>query len=322
MSSNTIRRGFGPQTTPTRTDSPTTQQNTVAPQTQQKNGMQSDGHYRSTFNANREINRNYNKTYQRGDTSDLFTPSSKPSKMGGLLGSLLPNVSKQGSWSKSVVGKEYSGSFNKLGGLAQGQGRITLGEAYVKANGQVGIQDGAFKATGNAQASATLLAAEGSVRFGKGDYTLDAKGEAYVGARANASGELTIDPKNGIYAAKIGGEAFAGARIGGEANLNLGQFGGAGVRAEAWAGIGASFKAEAGFKDGRFKARVDIGAALGVGFKIGFNVDINVKGIKDAVVKAVKAPVEAVKNVVNNIGDGIKDVAKGVGKALKKLKFW
>jgi hypothetical protein len=320
MSSNTIRRGFAPQTQTTRTDSPT-QQNTVAPKPQ-KNGMQADGHYRSTFNANREVNKNYNKTFSRGDTSDLFTPSSKPSKMGGLIGGLLPNVSREGSWSRSVVGKEYSGSFNKLGGLAQGQGRITLGEAYVKANGKIGIEGGALKATGSAQASATLLAAEGSVRFGKGDYTLDAKGEAYVGARANASGELTIDPAKGIYAAKIGGEAFAGARIGGEANLNLGQFGGAGVRAEAWAGIGASFKAEAGFKDGRFKARLDIGAALGVGFKLGFNIDINVKGIKDAVVKAVKAPVEAVKNVVNNIGEGIKDIGKGIGNAIKKLKFW
>ena len=140
---------------------------------------------------------------------------------------------------------------------------------------------------------------------------MDAHAEVDIGAKASAHGELTIDPAKGIYAAKVGGEAFAGARAGAEAKVNLGKFGSAGARAEAWAGVGASFKAEAGFKDGRLKARFELGAALGIGFKLGFNVDIDVRGIKNAVTKVLKAPVEAVKNV-----------AHAVGGFLKKLKFW
>jgi hypothetical protein len=136
-----------------------------------------------------------------------------------------------------------------------------------------------------------------------------------VGAKAKASGELTIDPAKGIYAAKVGGEAFAGAKIGVEANVKLGQFGGVGAKAEAWAGVGVAFNAELGIKNGRFKAKVDIGAALGVGFKIGFNVDIDIRGIKNAIKgaakKVIQAPLEAVKSV-----------GKAISNGLKKLKFW
>ncbi len=272
--------------------------------------LDAQGHYRNSFQAEGQVNRDYKKTYSRGDTSDLFTPNATPSKAGSLLG-MLPSVSKEGSFSKSVAGISRAGSFGAPGGLAQGQGSYSVAQASVSGQGRIGIEGGALKATGSVEASATLLAAQGSIRVGKGDYTLDASGEAYVGAKAKANGELTIDPARGIYAAKVGGEAFVGARAGVDANVNLGKFGGAGVRAEAWAGAGVALNAELGFKGGRFKARLDIGAALGIGFKLGFNIDIDVKGIKDAVVNVVKAPLEAVK-----------DMAQGVGKALKKLKFW
>jgi hypothetical protein len=265
------------------------------------------GRYQSSFETGRSINRDYSKTYSHGDTSDLFKPSGKP--IGGIWGKLLdrlPTLSKSASFDKSAAIWSRSGQFNKLGGLAQGQGSISLGEVYARGKGNVSFKGGALTASGDVQAGATLVNAQGSVRFGKGDYFLDAKGSAYVGAKASAGGELTIDPRRGIYAARVGGEAFAGARVGAEANLNLGKFGSAGGRAEAWAGVGASFKAEAGFKDGRFKARVDIGAALGIGFKLGFNVDINVKGIKDAVVNVVKKPIEAVKKVGEKIGNFFK----------------
>lgn len=272
------------------------------------------GRYQTSFETGKQVNRDYTKTYSHGDTSDLFTPNSKPSKLGSALG-MLPSISRDASFDKRVTGLQTEGGFNALGGLAQGAGRVSVGEAYVHGDGHVGIEGGALKANGDVEASATALDASGSLHIGKGDYALDAQGEAYVGARAKATGELTIDPAKGIYAAKVGGEAFAGARAGVEANVNVGQFGGAGARAEAWAGVGAAAHAELGFKNGRFKARFDLGAALGVGFKFGFNVDIDVKGITDTVKstveKVVKAPVEAVKNVGHAISEGV-----------KKLKFW
>jgi hypothetical protein len=297
-----------------------------APKTQAKNepaknelakpaqkGMTADGRYQNSFNAGKELNRDYKKTYQNGDTSDLFTPNAQQGKLGKALGGLPEITLKEGSFEKRVAAKEISGGFS--GKWGQGSGSVSMGEAYAKGGYNISLTGGAIKATAQAEAAATLVHAKGNIHLGKGDYTLDAAGEAYVGAKAKASGELTIDPAKGIYAAKVGGEAFAGAKAGVEANVKLGQFGGVGAKAEAWAGVGAAFNAELGYKNGRFKAKVDIGAALGVGFKIGFSVDIDVKGIANSVKKAAKKVIEAPVEAIKNVG-------KSIAKGLKKLKFW
>ena len=316
MSTNILRGQ--PQPTPKQTQTTPA----AAPKTEAKNelakpeqkGVNKDGRYQNSYAAEGQINRSTSKTYKTGDTSDLFTPNAKPSKLGGAvgtLGGLLPNITKEGSFEKSITGHKAAGSFSTAGGLVSGQGSVTVGELSAKGQWQVGISGGALKASAQAEANATLLHAQGSFHMGKGAYTLDARGEVHVGAKAKAAGEAIIDPAKGIFAAKVAGEAFVGLRAGGEANVKLGQFGSVGARAEALVGVGASFKAELGVKDGRFKARVELGASLGIGFKIGFNIDIDLKGIKDTVKKVLKAPVEAVKNV-----------AKKVGNFFKKLKFW
>lgn len=259
-----------------------------------------------------------------GNTNDLFRPTpGKPNFLTKLLDKL-PAWEKKGEFARGVAVSVKEGSFKGLGGLAEGEGRVSVLEASVHGQGSVSFKNGALSAKGEVGAQATLIDAGGRVRLGKGDYGLDAAGSVFVGAKANAKGELVIDPKNGIYAARVGGEAFAGARAAAEANVNLGKFGSVGGRAEAWAGVGAAFHAEAGFKNGRFKARFDIGAALGIGFKIGFNVDINVKGIVDAVKAPFKAigdlakkGVDAVKNVANKVVDGVKNVASSVGNGIK-----
>ncbi|MBZ4417614.1 hypothetical protein [Myxococcus sp. RHSTA-1-4] len=289
-----------------------TQKNPVATTPDKKNtAVTQEGRYQNSFEAGKQINRNYNKSYSHGDTSDLFTPNANPGKGAKLLGKLPGVTLAEGSFEKSVAGLARAGGFSSKGGLAQGQGSFAVGQASVRGSGKVSFEGGALKATGSAEASATLVNAQGSVRIGKGDYTLDASGEAYVGAKAKANGEVVIDPAKGIYAAKIEADAFVGARAGAEANVNLGKFGSVGGRAEVWAGAGVAFKAEAGFKNGRFKARLDIGAALGVGFKLGVNIDIDLKGIKDTVKKVIEKPIEV-----------IKDIGKSIGDAFKKLKFW
>ncbi len=306
MTSKLLNNIFRPFTN-TKTDVPSGKGNAVA---QPQNKALNNGRYENSF----EAGKNYTKTWSGsktvgGGTEGLWKGKEISPKLASLL-SKLPTWSKEGSFSKSATGWQRGGSFNGLGGLAQGQGSIAFGQAYVNGQGSVSFANGALNAKGSVSAGATLLDAQGSVHFGKGDYTLDASGYAYVGAKANAQGELTIDPARGISAAKIGGEAFLGAKAGIEGEAKLGKFGSVGGRAEAWAGIGASFNAEAGFKDGKFKARVDFGAALGIGFKLGFNVSIDVKGIKDAVVntakKIVEAPVEAVKNVAKKVGGFLK----------------
>lgn len=271
-------------------------------------------HYQSSFEGGVDRTRTYATTI--GKTDNLWAPSRTPGN--GLFDKILdrlPSLTKSGSFNKSVAAWQRAGSFNGLNGLAQGQGRISFLEAGVKANGTASFKKGALNANGQLEASATLVNADGSIRIGKGDFALDARGSAYVGVKAKANGELTIDPRQGIYAARVGGEAFAGAKAGAEANLKLSKYATVGARAEAWAGIGASFNAEAGFKNGRFQAKVSLGAALGIGAKFGFNIDIDFKGIankvKDTVKKVVEAPVNAVKKV-----------AEKVGSFVKKLKFW
>ncbi|MFP2904286.1 hypothetical protein ACLESD_04270 [Pyxidicoccus sp. 3LFB2] len=286
------------------------QKNQVAtqPDTNKKGGLTKDGRYQNSFQAGNSVTRTYNKSYSNGDTSDLFTPNANQSKVGKLAGKLPGITLAEGSFEKSAALHKAAGSFGSPGSFAQGQGSISFGEASVSGSGKVSLEGGALKANGQAVISATLLNAQGSVKIGKGDYNLTAQGEAYVGAKAKVNGELVIDPAKGIYAAKVGGEAFAGARAGAEANVNLGKFGSVGARAEAWAGVGASFNAEVGFKNGRLKARFDIGAALGIGFKIGFNVDIDLKGIKDTVKKVIEKPVEVVKDVVKSVGKFFKSL--------------
>lgn len=256
----------------------------------------------------------WNKSYGKFD-SDFFTTPGKASKteqqIGGLLGKLGTRTLAQGSFSKGVAAWEKAGSGTALGGKAQGQYDIKVGELSAKGQGSIGLKDGAFVAQGSAEATAALLNARASGRFQYGPLQASGEGYAFVGAQAKVNGNLTIDPKKGIYGASVGGEAFVGAKAGVSGEVNLGKFGGVGGRAEAWAGIGAQFKADIGYKNGKFQARVDIGAALGIGFKLGFNVNIDVKGIVDKAKEVLSKPIEVVK-----------DIGKSIGNAIKKLKFW
>jgi hypothetical protein len=274
--------------------------------------------YHTSWAAEGDSTRSWS-TGRGDDTSDLFRPTpGKPNLLTKILDKL-PAWEKKGQFATGTAAVLKEGSFNALGGLAKGSGRVSVLEASVSGSGSVGFKNGALTAQGALHAQATLVDAQGSIHLGKGPYTLDASASAFIGAKADAKGELVIDPKNGIYAAKIGGEAFAGARAGAEGNVHLGEFGSVGGRAEAWAGVGAAFHAEAGFKDGRFKARFDIGAALGIGFKIGFNVDINIKGIKDAITKPFKTIGHAVSNVAHKAVDTVKSAVKSVGNFFKSL---
>lgn len=275
-----------------------------------------DGWYQNSYAFQGDRTAKWSGSYGTGgSTSDLFRPTpGRPNFLTKLLDKL-PSWEKKGEFQVGTAQVVHEGNFSGLGGLAQGQGRISFMEAAVHGSGSVGFKNGALTAKGQVGAQATLVDLEGRVRLGNGQYGLDAAGSAFVGVKANAHGELVIDPKNGIYAARVGGEAFAGARAGAEANVNLGKFGSVGGRAEAWAGVGVAFHAEAGFKNGRFKARFDIGAALGIGFKFGFNVDLNVRGIVDA----VKAPFKAIGNAVSSVAHGVGSAVKSVGNFFKSL---
>lgn len=101
-----------------------------------------------------------------------------------------------------------------------------------------------------------------------GPVGLDAKGEAYAGADANASVGIG---KDGVHA---GGEAFAGAKATADIGGDVGGVGG-GVHAEAWAGAGAAADVDVGMHDGKLKIGGEFGLGLGVGAKIGPSVTLD-----------------------------------------------
>jgi hypothetical protein len=100
-------------------------------------------------------------------------------------------------------------------------------------------------------------------------------------------------------------------------SVSLGEYGGVHGSAEAWAGVGVTAKASVSLEGGRFTARFELGAALGLGFKLGFGVDINFKKIGDAIKNIVTKPLEIAKNIGKKVGEFFKEPVKHVGEALK-----
>ncbi|WP_224248582.1 hypothetical protein [Hyalangium gracile] len=293
----------------------TPEKNTVA---QPKSSRLPD-HLQSSFERSGEINRNWNKTY----TTDrpMNTPKLGTTGFGGALAGLLgklPKLTKEGSFEKSVAVAKKEGSFGDPNGIVSGNYKASVLEAGVNGYGSATFENGAAKLHGEVHAQATLIDAAADFRAKLGPVSAEGQGNVYVGAKANAHGDLTIDPINGKYALEAGGDAFLGARAGVSGNVSLGEYGGLHGSAEAWAGVGVSAKAHIGLENGRFKARFEIGAALGLGFKLGFGVDINFKKIGEAVKNIVKKPLELVKNVGKKVGDFFKGAASNVGNAVKE----
>jgi hypothetical protein len=334
---STNSSGSGLINRPTTQEKPTTaapaQQNTVA---QQKSGL--PDRLQSSFERSGEVNRTWNKSYStdRAMNTPKLGTKGVQGALAGLLGKL-PKYEKSGSFEKSVAHTKVAGSFGNPDGIASGNYRASFLEAGVNGSGRVAFENGALTAHGEVHAQATLIDAAADFRAKLGPVSVDAKGQAWVGAKANASGDLTIDPVNGKYALEVGGDAFVGAKASVEGNVSLGEYGGIGGKAEAWAGVGVSAHASVKLENGRFKARFELGAALGLGFKLGFNVDINFKKIGDAIKNVLNKPLEMVKDIGKKVGsffkgaaegvkevgskiaEGVKEVGKAVGNAVKKI---
>ncbi len=313
---STNSSGSGLVNRPTVQDKPaaTPAQTPAAPQ--QKSGL--PDHLQSSFERSGEINRNWNKTYNvdRPMNSPALPTTGFGGALAGLLGKL-PKVGKDGSFSKSVSVAKTEGSFGSPGGIVSGNYRASALEASVNGSGSVSFEGGVAKAHGELHAQATLIDAAANFQAKLGPVSADGEGHAYIGAKANAAGDLTIDPIHGKYNLSAGVDAFAGARAGVSGNVSLGQYGGVHAGAEAWAGVGATAKASVGLENGRFKAHFELGAALGIGFKLSFGVDINFKKIGDALKNIVTKPLQVVKDIGSKVGSFFKGAASSVGNAVK-----
>jgi hypothetical protein len=283
---------------------------------QQKSGLPDQ--LKSSFERSGEINRNWNKSF--GAERPMYTPKFPTTgfggKFAGLLGKL-PKIGKEGSFSKGVSAAKTEGTFGNPNGIVSGNYRASVLEASVNGSGSVSLEGGAVKAHGELHAQATLVDAAANFRAKLGPVNAEGQAHAYAGAKANLSGDLTIDPIHGKYALDAGGDAFVGARAGVSGSANIGDYAGVRGSAEAWAGVGVSAKAHVGLENGKFSARFEIGAALGLGFKLGFGFEVNFKKIGEGIKNILKKPLDIAKNVGKKVGDFFKGAASSVGDAVK-----
>ena len=152
------------------------------------------------------------------------------------------------------------------GGASGSYGLDTAKGAY--AQGGFGGKVGAY-----AQADADTKTS--AVKVGGVDYDMGAgvHGEAFVGAKAGASGEIGLGPD--FIGAKGNIGAFAGFEAAGDLHANLGPLGAkAGGSVMAGAGIGA--EGDLSYKDGKFHVGGKMFAALGYGGALSADMTIDV----------------------------------------------
>lgn len=208
---------------------------------------------------------------------------------------------------ESVVdSKGVDVGYRVLSAFAEGSGSVKIGKAT--------------NIEGKVEAGAVLGQAtvQGKKQLGAVDLT--GKAEATVGALASAEGKIQVDlfSKKPTVKVKAGVDAFIGAKVSAEGRVGN-DYVGVGVKGEAMAGLGAKAKIDAGLEGGRFKAKVELGAALGIGGSISFNVDVNYQKIGEKAVAVGKSALNAVGNAASAAVDGAKNA---VSSGWKTVSGW
>lgn len=236
-----------------------------------------------------------------------------------------------------------SGSANIAG--VQMSGDVHAGQARGMATADAGVdlKSGAVSGTAALRGELHAVGVEGSASrhlVGNDDTNLGAMawGKAYVGAEAGGAVGVRLSPKDGTAKVSAGVDAFAGAKavavlrpsvkIAGE---EISSF--SGVSVEGYAGVGVKANAEAGLENGRFKAKVELGAALGIGGGVGVNVDVNLVGVANVAQKGVRAGVDVAKDAGRAVADqasavgnaaasGLNSAGNAISGAFKKARWW
>jgi hypothetical protein len=219
----------------------------------------------------------------------------------------------------AVIG-ETVGSRQDYVGVATVDNRMTTdatgagGEAHVLAvAGEAGYGASADLRNGDVQAGASvhgradLVGASGRAQLGSTNTAAGAgfvEGEARVGARVDAGAGGTLSLSRGEASLNAGVSGFAGAEVsatGGYEN----RWGGVSATARGQAGIGGTAQAELGYRDGNLRARVDLGAAVGLGGRVGIDVNVNVRNIASDAYSAGRSAVRGVGNAARSVGNWV-----------------
>jgi hypothetical protein len=272
-----------------------------------------------SFDSGKKVGHDYEKQFH--SEFEANTPK-LPSK--GLLGGMgkvlgkLPKVGISKEFEKGVAVAKTEGSFGAANGAVSGGYSASVLEASVGGKGEVSFGHGAAKVNGEVHAQATLVDVQGHVKAKLGPAEASAQGGAYVGVKANAQGGVTVDPVHGIYGVEAKADAFAGAKAGISGEVSLGKYASVHGSVEGMAGVGIKVGASAKLEKGRLKFHFEFGAALGIGGKLSFGFDINFKKMADGIKKALNKPIEVAKDITKKVGTFFKEGAKKLGDGLKK----
>lgn len=211
-------------------------------------------------------------------TKDKIELSASAEAMLGVSASASAEIEKK--FGVATLKAEYEAEV-KAGAWANANAGLTIDENGLSAEAKAAAKAGA-EATGSVEYSAIL----GDYNFTK--IGVGASGEAFAGAKADASAEFKISP-SGVMSASAKAGAYAGAEASGEVKGTIGYFSGS-VGASAKAGVGGEAEAEFKVGDDHLKMKLDVGAALGVGAGLKVDVDFD-----------YGAAVKDIKNFANSI---------------------
>lgn len=206
--------------------------------------------------------------------------------------------------SKTVDAQGYDTSYRVLAAYADGSGQVRIGKST--------------NIEGKIEAGAVLGQAgiEGKTKLGAVDLT--GKAEATVGVTGTASGQVRFDLFSAKPAVKVkaGVDVFVGAKVSAEGRVGN-DYAGVGAKGELMAGLALKAKADVGIEGGKFKAKVELGAALGIGGSLSFSVDVNYQKGIDAVVGTGKKAVETLSNAASTVANTASNVASGAANLAK-----
>jgi hypothetical protein len=277
------------------------------------------------------------------------------------LGETGNNLSNLGKWGKGTTLAEGEWHALEIGGVDykdsgdwgsfSAKGAVDFLRVQGRVYGDAGFKDWSVNASIGVQGRVELVGAHYEISYttpsiynlGGHEINLTTKvnADASVGVQGGAEAGITLGKNNEI---KLGAEGFAGASASLAGSVGVSDYGNVSGGATVWAGVGAKWEADVGFKDGKFSFNWGAGLALGLGLEVdlGFTIDFFAIGdslynaaadtwdavadagewvegaasdVADAVGDAAQAVGDAAESAVDAVGDAAEDVADAVGGA-------
>ncbi len=196
------------------------------------------------------------------------------------------------------------------GGAAGAGGSYFLGP-QVTADAKAGWEGN--QASVDAGAKVTLADVKGNAYATIGPGTVQANGEAYVGAAADVNAKLGLD------GGSLHAGAFAGGKIEGSVAGDVGGIG-AGVNGSLRYGVGADVDAKATWNDGDIQLGFKAGAALGVGGSVGGNVEINLPKMWESYEQFDPVGAQTLRDGATWVGNTATEASHAIGNAADWLE--